>query len=60
VDDRTRFEARAQWKALPNLSLEVSFTYWIVLSNVPGKPDLSDEDSNWRRREYLLGVTYTF
>jgi hypothetical protein len=60
TDDRTRIEARIVWKVLPNLTLEASFTQGVVLSSVPGKPSLSDEDSNWRRHPYLLGFAYTF
>jgi len=60
TDDRTRIEAKVVWKALPNLMLEASYAYWVTLSSVPGKPDLSDEDSNWRRHVYLLGFSYTF
>ena len=44
--------AWAQWSSDPNQNL--------ALSNIPGKPDLTDEDSNWRRNVYLLGVTYLF
>jgi hypothetical protein len=60
TDHRSRIEARIEWKALPNLSLEFSYAHWVVLSNMPGKPDLADDDSNWRRNVYLLGVTYIF
>jgi len=60
TDDRTRIETKIEWKALPTLTIEASFTYWSVLSSIPGKPDLADEDSDWRRREYMLGVAYTF
>jgi len=60
VDHRSRIETRVVWKALPSLTIEVSYTHWVVLSHVPGKPDLSEDDSNWRRNEYLLGVAYAF
>jgi hypothetical protein len=60
TDDRSRIVARAVWKLLPTLNLEASYAHWVTLSNIPGKPDLTDEDSNWRRNEYMLGVAYSF
>jgi hypothetical protein len=60
IDHRSRIETRAVWKALPGLTLEFSYAHWVVLSHLPGEPDTSDEDSNWRRNEYLLGATYAF
>jgi hypothetical protein len=60
TDHRIRMEAKIAWKPLSNLALEWSYAHWTVLSNIPGKPDLADEDSDWRRNEVLLGVTYFF
>ncbi len=60
TDDRSRIETTIAWKLLTNLTLEAGYTHWVVLSDVPGKPDISDEESNWRRNEYMLGVTYLF
>jgi len=60
TDRRVRIETKFSWKALSNLVLDFSYAHWSVLSSVPGKPDLADEDSDWRRNEYVLGVTYIF
>jgi hypothetical protein len=60
IDRRVRWETKIAWKTFSNLSVEFSYAHWTVLSSIPGKPDLEDEDSNWRRNEYTLGVTYVF
>jgi hypothetical protein len=60
TDQRVRIGTKASWMATSNLKLEFSYAHWTALSNIPGKPDLTDEDSNWRRNVYLLGVTYLF
>ena len=60
TDLRTRFVAGAVWKALPGLSVDATYIRGVVDSNVPGKPDLSNEESNWRRNQYLLGFNYVF
>jgi hypothetical protein len=59
-DHRSRIETKIAWRALPNLTLEFAYAHWVVLSDQPGKPDLADDDSDWRRNEYSLGVTYIF
>lgn len=60
TDNRSRIEARVVWKLLPTLTLEASYAHWAVLSNIPGKPDLDADDSNWRRNDYMLSVAYAF
>jgi hypothetical protein len=59
-DRRSRIETKIAWRALPNLTLEFAYAHWSVLSDQPAKVDLADDDSDWRRNEYLLGVTYIF
>jgi hypothetical protein len=59
-DIRTRIVAGVLWKAMPGLSVEASYIRGVVDSDVPGKPDLSNEESNWRRNQVLLGFTYVF
>jgi hypothetical protein len=60
TDLRTRLVAGATWKALSSLSIEATYIRGVVDSDVPGKPDLSNEESDWRRNQYLLGFTYVF
>ncbi len=60
TDDRHRIVLKNEWKAARNLRVDATFTYWAIQSHLPGKPDLQDEDSTWRRHSYVLGFTYTF
>lgn len=56
TDARNRFVAGVAWKAAPGLSFEASFTQWVIDSTVKDP----DEDSDWSRRQVLLGVMYAF
>lgn len=55
-DVRNRLMAGVVWKATAGLSFEASITQWVVDSTVKDP----DEDSDWSRRQYLLGVMYAF
>ena len=55
-DWRNRLVAGFTWKPTPGLELEASFAQWVVNSTM----DNPDEDSDWNRREYTLGVMYAF
>jgi hypothetical protein len=58
-DIRTRIVAESTWKPLPGLSVEATYIHDVVDSSVPGK-DLSNEETSWRRNQYLLGFSYIF
>lgn len=60
TDVRSRIVAGATWKPLPGLTLDVTYIRGVVDTEEPGKPDLSNEESNWRRNQYLLGFSYVF
>jgi hypothetical protein len=55
-DARNRFTVGGLWKAAEGLSIEASFTQWVVDSTVKDP----DEDSDWSRRQVLLGFMVVF
>jgi len=60
TDIRTRIVAGGTWKPLPGLSVDVTYIHGAVDTNEPGKPELSNEETSWRRNQYLVGFSYVF
>jgi hypothetical protein len=60
TDFRTRIVAGATWKPMPGISVEATYIHGVSDTSEPGKPDLSNEETSWRRNQYLLGFTYVF
>jgi hypothetical protein len=55
-DWRNRLVAGLTWKAASSVELHASFAQWVVNSTIKDP----DEDSDWDRREYTLGVMVAF
>jgi hypothetical protein len=55
-DWRNRLVAGVTWKASASLELDASFAQWVVNSTVQDP----DEDSDWDRREFSMGVMVAF
>jgi len=60
TDLRSRIVAGGSWKPLPGFTVDVTYIHTIVDTNEPGKPELDDDDANWRRNQVLLGFSYVF
>ena len=55
-DWRNRFVLGLTWQVATSVELAASFSQWVVNSTVQDP----DEDSDWDRREYTLGVMIVF
>jgi hypothetical protein len=60
TDDRHRWTFRTTWKVTSSLTLEAEYCRTDVDSNLPGDPSATDEETEWSRDEYILGIVYQF